>query len=59
MLLCTQLAVMLPVNGKSARHALQLALCAGHMRAVHSVSQKRATRHLEHVSSLRAAPQPT
>jgi hypothetical protein len=42
------------------RHALQLALCAGHMRALHSLSQKRATQHLdEHVFSLRKAPQPT
>jgi hypothetical protein len=41
------------------RHALQLALCAGHMRAVHSMSQKRATRHLLHSLSLREAPQPT
>jgi hypothetical protein len=49
----------LPAALSSARNALQLALCAGHMRAVHSVSQKRATRHLEHVLSLRTAPQPT
>jgi hypothetical protein len=44
---------------ESLRHALQLALCVGHMRAVHSASQKRATRHLEHVLSLREALQPT
>jgi hypothetical protein len=51
--------LVVPLPAASARQALQLTLCAGHMRAVHSLSQKRATRHLEHVLSLRAAPQPT
>jgi hypothetical protein len=52
-------AQSLACQSASLHHTLQLALCAGHMRAVHSMSQKRTTRHLEHVLSLREAPQPT
>jgi hypothetical protein len=53
------LAQSLASPSESLRHALQAALCAGHMRAMHSVSQKRAMRHPLHILSLREAPQAT